>query len=268
MYISIFRVACRLLVREKIVAVALLSFAAIIVASLGAAQFSGRQPAAVGLDVGLSVIRLLLPVIVVLMALVLFSREVERRHFLSSLTYPVSRGAFFLVRFGALFAFVLVLLLVATALLRGVVWYCGVGYEQGTPVGLGAAYVVTVAFIALDLLVVAAVACLLALFASTAGFVLVGTLGFVLVARSYALTVNLLNRNATLVADADSYGAGVSFLGFILPDLGGLDVRSMAIYNNMNFLPHDWLWTVSCALIYVFVLLAMGVFLLQRKRFS
>ncbi|MCM2319449.1 MAG: ABC transporter permease [Pseudomonas sp.] len=268
MRVSIFAVAGRLLVREKILAVAVWVFAAMLVATLGAAQFSGRQPATVGLDVGLSVIRLLLPVIVVLMALILFSREIERRHFLNSLTYPVSRAEFFLVRFAALFSFVVVLLLVAALLLAGVVWYCGIDYEQGTPVNLGGAYALTVAFIALDLLVVSAVASLLALFASTAGFVLVGTLGFVLVARSYALTISLLNRNAALVADADSYGTGVSFLGLLLPDLGGLDIRTIAIYGNMEFLPHDWLWTVFCALVYVFVLLALGVFLLQRKRFS
>ncbi len=150
---------------------------AVFAASLGASEFSGRQPASVGLDVGLSVIRLLLPVVIVLMAQSLFFKEFERRYFLSSLTYPCSRGRFFFARFGALCLFCFGLLLALACLLKAVVWYVAMGYEQEAPVDLGGGYWLVIAFIALDLLVIASLACLLAVFSSSSGFILVGTLG-------------------------------------------------------------------------------------------
>lgn len=46
-------------------------------ATLLSAYFGGRQPATVALDVGLSTIRLLLPLLIVLLAQELLSREFE-----------------------------------------------------------------------------------------------------------------------------------------------------------------------------------------------
>ncbi|MCY1291258.1 hypothetical protein D9M70_404410 [compost metagenome] len=146
--------------------------------------------------------------------------------------------------------------------------FIGQGYAQGTSVSLGLPYLIAIAGIGLDLLVLSALACLLAVVASTPSFVLIGTFGFMLIARSFAAIIDLLTRNAGVVSNAESYRSGVGLLGYLLPDLGALDVREITLYGRMELLPADWPLLLLSALIYAFTLLALAVWALQRKRFS
>lgn len=237
-------------------------------AVLLASQFSGRQPATVAMDIGLSVMRLLLPLVLVLMTQELLSREFDRRYFLNSLTYPRPRNHLLLGRFFSVVVLTLGLLLVMALLLALLVGLVGQDYAQGTPVALDHHYLVTVGFVGVDLLLLTALACLLAVVASTPSFVLIGTFGFMLVARSFAAIIELLSRNASVVGDAENYRAGVGALGYLLPDLGALDVRMIALYGKMDFLPADWPLLLLSSLAYVVALLAVAVWALQHKRFA
>ncbi|MCY1364753.1 hypothetical protein D9M69_515720 [compost metagenome] len=89
-----------------------------------------------------------------------------------------------------------------------------------------------------------------------------------LIARSFAAIIDLLTRNAGVVSNAESYRSGVGLLGYLLPDLGALDVREITLYGRMELLPADWPLLLLSALIYAFTLLALAVWALQRKRFS
>lgn len=240
----------------------------LILTTLLSAQFSGRQPSTVALDIGLSVIRLLLPFVLVIMIQEVLYREFERRYFLNTFSYPHPRQSFLLGRFIVVALLTLGLLLILAFALALLTWLVEQDYAQATPVALGVHYVVTVAFIALDLLLLTAVASLLAVVASTPSFVLIGTLGFMLVARSFSAIVELLMRNAFVVGDPESYRSGVGLLGYLLPDLGALDVRMVALYGKMELLPADWPWLVVSSLIYTVGLLALAVWALQRKRFD
>lgn len=237
-------------------------------AALLSAQFSGRQPATVALDTGLSVLRLLLPLVLVLMTQELLSREFDRRYFLNTFSYPHPRHILLLGRFAAIATLTLGLLLLLATALALLVWLIGRGYAQATPVALGLHYLVTIAFICADLLLLAAVASLLAVIASTPSFVLIGTFGFMLVARSFGTIVELLTRNTTVVSDAESYRSGIGLLGYLLPDLGALDVRMVALYGRMELLPADWPWLLLSCLTYTVGLLGLAVWALQRKRFA
>ncbi|WP_417791990.1 hypothetical protein [Stutzerimonas xanthomarina] len=244
------------------------SLLVLILAAFLAAQFSGRQPATVAIDIGLSIIRLLLPLVLVLMIQELQSREFDRRYFLNTLSYPHPRYSLLLGRFMAAALLTLGLLLVLASALALLVWSIAQGYVQSTPVTLGLHYLITIAFIGLDLLLLTAIATLLAVIASTPSFVLIGTLGFMLVARSFGAIVELLTRNATLVNDASSYRAGVGLLSYLLPDLGALDVRTITLYGRMDLLPADWPWLVVSNLTYTIGALALAAWALQRKRFT
>ena len=247
---------------------ALGSLLVLAVATLLSAQFSGRQPITVALDIGFSVIRLLLPLVLVLMTQELLSREFDRRYFLNTLSYPHPRHGLLLGRFIAVAALTLGLLLLLAAALALLVWLIGQGYAQSTPVALGHHYLVTIAFIGLDLLLLTAVATLLAVVASTPSFVLIGTFGFMLVARSFGAIVELLTYNSGVVSDAEGYRAGIGLLGYLLPDLGALDVRMVALYGKLELLPADWPWLVLSSLTYTVGLLALAVWALNRKRFA
>lgn len=240
----------------------------VVLAAFLAAQFSGRQPATVALNVGLSVIRLLLPLVLVLMTQELLSREFDRRYFLNTLSYPHPRHDLLLGRSMAVAMLTLGLLLLLAGALALLVFLIGQGYAQSTPVSLGFHYLVTVGFIGLELMLLTALATLLAVVASTPSFVLIGTFGFILVARSFGAIVELLTRNATVVTDGESYRSGVGLLSYLLPDLGALDVRMITLYGQMELLPADWPWLVLSCLIYTVGLLAFAIWALQRKRFA
>lgn len=244
------------------------SLLVLVIAAYLASLFSGRQPATVALDIGLSVLRLLLPLVVVLMTQELLSREFDRRYFLNTLSYPHPRHSLLLGRFAAVLGLTLGLMLLLAGALALLVWLIGQGYAQDTPVALDQHYLMTIAFVGLDLLLLSAMACLLAVAASTPSFVLVGTFGFMLVARSFGAIVELLTRNAFVVSDAESYRSGIGLLSYLLPDLGALDVRMVALYGKMELLPADWPWLVLSSLTYTVGLLALAVWSLNRKRFT
>lgn len=232
------------------------------------AYFGARQPATVALDMGFSTIRLLVPLLIVLLMQELLSREFDKRYFLNSLTYPRARRSLLLGRFAALLAMLLGVLLAFGVLQVVLVGFIGGLYPQATPVAFGQPYLVVMVFMALDLLVLASLATLLAVVASTPSFVLIGTFGFMLMARSYGAIVDLLSRGDGLVGNAEGYRASIGVLGYLLPDLGALDMRMLALYGKPEFLPADWPWLLLSNLAYVFFLLALAVWALQRKRFA
>lgn len=258
----------RLAFRARFGWLAIGSLLVLLIAALLSAQFSGRQPDTVALDIGMSVIRMLLPLVLVLVTQELLSREFDRRYFLNTLSYPHARHSLLLGRFCAVVALTLGLLLLLAGALALLVWSISQSYAQSTPVALGYHYLATIGFIGLDLLILTALATLLAVVASTPSFVLIGTFGFMLIARSFGAIVELLTRNADVVSDSDSYRSGVGVLGYLLPDLGALDVREITLYGKMDFLPTDWPWLVLSNLAYVVGLLALAVWALNRKHFA
>ncbi|WP_341303781.1 ABC transporter permease [Pseudomonas sp. TMP25] len=254
--------------RARYLWLASFSLLVLAVAVFLASMFSGRQPATVALDIGLSVMRLLIPLIIVLMIQELVSREFDRRYFLNSLTYPRSRHQLLLSRFLTVVVLTNGLLFLMALLLALLVRLIGQDYAQATPVALDYHYLLTISFMAVDLLILTALACFLAVVSSTPSFVLIGTFGFMLVARSFSAIVELLNRDASLVGNAESYRAGVGVLGYLLPDLGALDVRMVALYGTLDFIPADWFWLLLSSFAYIAGLLALAVWALQRKRFA
>lgn len=261
-------IAVQLALRARFGSIALWLMALLCVTVWMSAQFSGRQPATVALDVGLSVIRLGLPLLAVLLAQELICHEFLRRNFLSSMTYPRARYRFLMGRFLAIALMMLTLLLALALILTGLVIMITYGYNQSTPIALDHHFATVIAFIGLDLLVVLSVSTLIAVSASTPSFVLVGSLGFMLAARSYAPIVTLLTRDTTLVDNANAYQSSLNLLGYLLPDLAALDIRMIAIYGQWQFLPEDWLMSVTGSLAYVTAILGLAVWSLNRKKFA
>lgn len=262
------QIGLRLALRARFFSVCVWFAIALATVALLAAQFSGRQPATVALDVGLSAIRLVLPLMVVLLVQELFAREFDRRYFLTSLTYPRPRHWLFLGRFLSAFLLTAALLVSMALLLAALVWYEGRVYDQATPVALGLPYLLTLGLVLLDLFVVLAVGSLLAIVASTPSFILIGTLGFTIVARSFSTIIILLTEQGELVSNPELYRESLGLLSYLLPDLGPLDVRAITLYGTMQFLPSDWPARVLSTLAYGLALIGVSLWVLQHKRFS
>jgi len=260
----------RMLWRAKLIWVLVAFLGVTLGCTFLAAMFSGRQPATVGLDVAISVIKLLFPLALVLMMQELFSREFERRYFLISLSYPYSRNYFLFSRF----IFIFVLLTIFLFLTAGTLWLLlqaiSKSYPGDTPIAFGINYWLVFGFITIDFLVLSSVALFLAVVASTPSFVLLGTFGFMLIARSFATIITLLKDDNSLavLVDAETYNSSLGVLSYILPDLGALDVRSIALYDYIDFLPESWHVLLLMMVIYTGIFLALSSYALNFKRFS
>lgn len=269
MFISCdFRVALSLALKAgflKLCAGGVVLFALIMFLS---ANFGGRQPVTVALDVGISFLRLFVPLVVVFLAQEFFFREVDKKYYLFSLSCPRERSVFLLWRFFSVFILALSALfffglfqVLFIDLLSGV-------YRQGGWLGVGIEYIIVQVFFGFELLLLSSLAVLLSVFASTSSFVLIGTFGFILVARSYGSIIELLGNQAGLVSNPEGYRASLGVLGYLLPDIGALDIRMLVLYGKSEFLPSDWQWLLLSSLGYVVTLLAIAVWALQRKRFA
>lgn len=261
------RIAMQLALRARFGSIAFWLVVVVCLIAWMSAQFSGRQPATVALDVGVSVIRLVVPVLGVLVLQELLSREFERRYFLLSLTYPRPRIYFLLGRVIGVVVLLSLLLVVLAFALAFTVALVGSGYGQATPVSLGLPYMITFLFVFLDLLVILSVGVLLAVVASTPSFIIIGSVGFMLIARSFSTIMYLLQNDGWLVSHPEAYGGSLGVLMYVMPDLAALDVRMVALYGRLEFLPADWLWLVGSCITYIFTLLGLAAYALKKRRF-
>lgn len=257
----------RVLLRGRYLYFALASLGFMVAAALMAATFSGRQPATVALDVGISVFRFGIPIFVAVLAQGLVTDEFERRYYLSSMTYPHSRTAWLMGRYVTIVLAAATVLLIHALVLHELVAYVGRGYDQATKVAIGAPYWLVIAFAYIDLLVIASFALLLAVFARSPGFVIFGTLGFLLIARSYSSIYFLLDGSSGLVRHEATYKAGLGTLRYLFPNLGELDIRAVSLYGRMDFLPIIWPQHLAGCILYAIAVVGLAVWLIRRKQF-
>lgn len=265
---SVITLAIRTLLKHRLLWLVTLTLITVLLSGFLAAKFGGRQPATLALDVGLSTLRLILPLFIIIQVQELFSKEFERKFYLLTLSYPISRLQWLSGRFLALLVVSVGLLLLATTLLAAETAIIAQGYAQPTPVSLSLPLVLTTLFNGIDLLVLLSLACFLAITATTPSFVLIGTLGFMLIARSYSTVLALLASDLVLVDNTETYRTGLGVLGYLLPDLGALDVRMIALYDTLDFLPADWPILVTSALFYAVGFLTLTVWHFRRKQFA
>lgn len=266
--ISDIEVALRLSLRNRFISISFGSIISTIGVALAAAQFSGRQPSTVSLDIGISLIRLIIPFVATLLLQEVFSQEFSRKIYLTSITYPRARIQFLLGRVTAVSILLFGLLAVLATALAGMTIWVNQGYAQAAPPDLSFPYLVTIIFIALDLIVVLAIGTLIAVTTTTPSFVLIGSLGFMLIARSYSAVVALLTRDSTLVGNAEAYQSSLSLLGYLLPDLAALDVRMISLYGQWQYLHEDWTTRVAATFAYATALFSLAAWALNRKKFE
>ncbi|MDH5785905.1 MAG: hypothetical protein OEZ16_09915 [Chromatiales bacterium] len=266
--ISDYKIALNIAYRARFLTIGFWLLLVLVTVVLIAAQFSGRQPATVALDIGISATRLLLPLLIVLLVQELFTREFDRRYILASMTYPRPRHHFFLGRLLAIFTCTMAGLVVMAVAIAILVTIIGQNYHQATPVSLGTHYIITLIFIAIDLSTIIAVSAFLSLIATTPSFILIGSFGFLIVARSYSTIIALLEQKHALVAKQQLYHDSLGFLGYILPDLGALDVRMTALYNSINFIPDNWPFIAISSLAYGLFFIGLALAILHKKQFN
>ena len=263
-----FRLAFRLILRSRAVLVSLILGALLVAAAWLAGQFSPRQPSTVALDVGLSLIRLVVPILALLQIQDLVAREVERRLVLTSLTYPHSRKEFLLARYAAVMCTAAAnCLFFCLTLAATVAWVSSV-YTQTTHPGLGMPFALTGGLIWFDVAVVVAFGLVLATISTTPHLVFIGGMGFMIIARSASAIIQLLETERELVRGADWYHQGLLWVQWLVPDLASLDVRQISLYGKMELLTASPWALIMMPTSYVAVLLVLACASFARRRFD
>ncbi len=263
-----FRLAFLLLIRSRAAVVA--ACLGVTVASFAwlAGQFSPRQPDTVALDIGISLIRIVVPVFALLQIQDLLAREIERRLIFTSLTFPRPRWMFLIGRYLAVIAMASLFTILLLALIAAVVTWAGPEYAQGTKVNLGAPFILTGGLIWLDAAVVIAFGVALASIAATPHLVLMGGIGFMIIGRSASTIVALLEREAELVKGADYYHQGLQWTQWIIPDLAALDVRPIALYGKLELLTASPWAFFAMPVGYAVVLLVIACYRFEKRQFA
>lgn len=230
-----------------------------------AANFSGRQPATVALDVGLSGIRLVLLLMALFWVQELLGRDIERKSLYFVLAYPVSRGTYLLSRFFAVALLLALGVAILGGALGGILQVLPVSYSQPTPVALGASYVAVLVGVWLDLLVITAFALFLCCVSTTPFLPLILGSFFALAARSLGITLDFLLHSENADPQQIKWLLPIIQAGkWLLPDLSRLDWRDLSLYG----LPPDWMgmgWAAVMALAYIGFLLGLGAHKLQTR---
>ena len=248
-------------------AVVIFGVALIVVAYLSGA-FSPRQPRTVALDVGFSGVRLTLVLMNLFWVQELFTREIDRRIILFSLTYPVSRAEFVLGRLFAVSALSgLAMLVLGMALVIAVV-FSGGEYSQEFPVSLGVSFWITLIGLWLDALVVSAVGIFVASFSTVGIMPLAIGLAFAVAGKALGATLEYLNAGAD--GDAEllaSVGGIIDAIRWLVPDLSRLDWRAWPMYGAVP----EWAtlgWAALMACSYAAIMALMAIRTLNRREFS
>jgi ABC-type transport system involved in multi-copper enzyme maturation permease subunit len=268
-YLADFRLSLLLLARSRLWVVAGVLAGVLAAVAWLSGQFSPRQPATVALDIGISFIRLAVPLLGLLQIQELLAREVDRRLILTSLTYPRPRASFLIARYAAVAVVALAMTVLLCAVLAGVVSTLGAGYSQGTRVALGAPFAMVAGLIWLDVAVILAFGVVLATVATTPHLVFLAGVGFMVIARSASTIVKLLQSEGELVVrGAEWYQHGLQWVQWLIPDLGALDVRPIALYGKMEFLSASVWALIVMPLAYIIVLLAIACLRFGKRQFN
>lgn len=234
--------------------------------ALLAGSFSGRQPLTVSLDVGLSGLRFVLLLMVLLWVQDLLARDIERKTIYFVLAYPVSRGQFLASRFIAVLALSALALLVVGGALWLMLQLFGSGYSGLVPPDLGSAYLWALLGIWLDLMVVAAFAILLASLSTTPYLPLLLGFAFALAARGLGSTIAYLRSARSDPLHETLFSPLLEHAYVWLPDLSRLDWRGLSLYRLAPDYTSMGLAVLNAGA-YTLLLLVLAMMIFKRRNF-
>lgn len=232
-----------------------------------AAEFSGRQPETVALDVGISLIRLFGALLVLFWVTELLGKDLERRTIYFVLAYPIPRGIYILSRFlavAALAAFTVIGLGLFALLAWWIIAHSG--YDQSNPVYLNSVNILlTLGLIWLDLMAIAAFTLLIAAISTTPMLAFFVGLAFVVAARSLGSILAFLTSGQAKVELVHTYQPLINGIQWLIPDLSRLDIRTIVLYGTRPETATTFWPSIQVALYCVIALVLAMLFFKQRE---
>lgn len=235
-----------------------------------AAEFSGRQPETVALDVGFSLIRLFGALLVLFWVTELLGKDLERRTIYFVLAYPVSRSIYIVSRFLAV-ASLAAIAVIGLGLFTLAAWWLTAhsGYTQASPVHFqGTTLPATLLLIWLDLAVIGAFALMIATLTTTPMLAFFVGLAFTVSARSLGpILAHLATNDPGAQKLAVTYQPLLNTIHWIIPDLSRLDIRSSVLYGTQPE-TSTILWACLHVALYGIIALILAMLFFQRREFN
>lgn len=234
-----------------------------------AAEFSGRQPETVALDVGISLIRLFGALLILFWVTELLGKDLERRTIYFVLAYPFARGTYILSRFAAVAALAAIAV-IGLGLFTLAAWWLVAhsGYHQANPVHLqGVALLLTLLLIWIDLLAIGAFALLVAALSTTPMLAFFAGMAFAVSARSLGPILAYLSSGEATEKLAHTYQPLLDAIHWIIPDLSRLDTRSTILYDIWPD-TSAILWSGMSTALYSMIVLTLSIAFFQRREFN
>jgi Cu-processing system permease protein len=233
-----------------------------------AAQFSGRQPATVALDVGISGVRFIILLLTVFWCQELVARELERRTVFFALAYPAPRSHYLLGRYLGVLGLLAAAMLVLGVLLSLTTFFASKLYGQSSPVNLGFGLWLTLSYIWLDAAVVAAFTVFITSFSTTPLLPLALGLAFAVAARSLGPALEYLrNKDEGDAELSATLSPIVENLRWVLPDLSRLDIRVSALYGQIPSSAVLLIALVMC-IAYSIMLVILANWIFRKRQFA
>lgn len=234
-----------------------------------AAEFSGRQPETVALDVGFSLIRLFGALLILFWVTELLGKDLEKRTIYFVLAYPVSRTIYILSRFLAVAGLAAIAVIGLTLFMLLAWWLLTFAeYEQAYAVHLqGIALPLTLGMIWLDLLAIGAFTLLVASLSTTPMLAFFVGIAFAVAARSMGPILAYLGSDEAAVELMHTYQPLLNAIHWIIPDLSRLDVRATVLYGMWQE-TGTMLWSSLHVALYSLIALAVAVAVFQRREFN
>lgn len=233
-----------------------------------AGTFSGRHPQTVALDIGISGIRLISVMLIMFWSQDLVGKEIDRRTVFIALTYPRKRSSYLLGRYIGVCLLVCCAILILAFAVYGVVALAGADYHQAFSVSFGWRYGLVIALSMLDAICIAAFVFLIGSLATTALLPMALGAAFAIAARSFSTMIGFLLDKSGEGADiAPTFLPMLHAIGWVLPDLGKLDIRDIVLYSSSSALaPVAWPIIHTCA--YAAISLALACIIFERREFQ
>lgn len=240
------------------------------VAAWLAAEFSGRQPETVALDVGFSLIRLFGALLVLFWITELLARDLERRTIYFVLAYPFPRSIYIFSRFLAV-AGLAAMAVIGLGLFTLTAWWLVSlsGYPQAIPVHLlGGELPLTLLLIWLDLMAISAFALLVASLSTTPMLAFFVGMAFAVSARSLGPILAYLTTDDPLAQRlAVVYQPLLDAIHWLIPDLSRLDVRSTVLYGVWPD-STTLLWASAHVALYAAIMLILAMLFFRTREFN
>lgn len=235
-----------------------------------AAEFSGRQPETVALDIGFSLIRLFGALLVLFWITELLAKDVERRTIYFVLAYPFPRSIYIFSRFLAV-AGLAAMVVIGLGLFSLAAWWLVAhsGYQQAAPIHLrGMGLPLTLFLIWLDLLTIGAFTLLIAALSTTPMLAFFVGMAFAISARSLGpILAYLATDDPGAQKLAPTYQPLLDAIHWIIPDLSRLDVRATVLYGTHPEIG-TLLWSGLHVAFYSLIVLILAVAVFQRREFN